>query len=51
MNSAKLNLQRKLKRQDTIANTIAWLALSAGGFIGSVLVLKSLQVFFILMGA
>jgi len=51
MNSAKRKLEQKLQRQDKIANTIGWLVLSAGGFIGSVLVLKSLQVFFILMGA
>jgi hypothetical protein len=51
MNSAQLKRQCKLKRQNTIANTLGWIVLAAGGHIGSILALKSLQVFFILMGA
>jgi hypothetical protein len=45
MNSAKRKLEQKLQRQDTIANTIGWITLSALSLLTSMILFKSLQLF------
>ena len=46
MNSAKKKQLAKEYRKQVIAETIGWLILSAGAFIGANILLKCIQVFF-----
>ena len=50
MNSAKKNLLKREVRNQAIADTIGWLILASGAFICAKLLLKALQVFFVLTG-
>ena len=50
MNSAKKNLLKREVRNQAIADTIGWIILAAGAFICAKLLLKALQVFFVLTG-
>ena len=46
MNSAYKRVVQKAKRQQQIAELIGWLILSSMAFIGSILLVKGLQIFF-----
>ena len=50
MNSAKKRLEQRIKRQDRLADTIGWLCISIGVFLGGNIMLKALQIFFSLQG-
>ena len=50
MNNAKKEMIRREKRNQAIAESLGWFVLAIGAFICAKLVLKGLQMFFILQG-
>ena len=50
MNSAKKKQLAKEYRQQVAVETVGWIILSAGAFIGANILLKCVQVFFSLQG-